>query len=66
MQLYRHKVSPHFGLNEGMPNGLPALHLSHEKRAPGWLGYIGVPSYIGIIIGHEIRIPIKQPVFHGK
>ena len=29
--------------------------LSHEKRAPGWLGYIGdeiLPSYIGIIISH--------------
>ena len=27
--------------------------MSHEKRAPGWLGYIGdeiLPSYIGIII----------------
>ena len=21
---------------------------------------------LGIIINHEIRIPIKQPVFHGK
>ena len=51
-------------------------HLSHEKN-PGWLGYIGdymgiiLPSYIGIIsypiiINHEIRIPINQPVFHGK
>ena len=29
--------------------------LSNEKRAPGWLGYIGdekLPSYIGIIINH--------------
>ena len=29
--------------------------MSHEKRAPGWLGYIGddiLPSYIGIIINH--------------
>ncbi len=35
--------------------------LSNEKN-PGWLVYIGgeiLPSYIGIIIGHEIRIPIK-------
>ena len=39
--------------------------MSHEKRAPGWLGYIGdeiLPSYIGIIIHHEIRIPINHPV----
>ncbi len=29
--------------------------VSNEKRAPGWLGYIGdekLPSYIGIIINH--------------
>ena len=29
--------------------------MSHEKRAPGWFGYIGddiLPSYIGIIINH--------------
>ena len=29
--------------------------MSHEKRAPGWLGYIGdekLPSYMGIIINH--------------
>ena len=35
----------------------------------GWLGFIGdvkLPSYIGIRINHEIRIPINQPVFHGK
>ena len=40
--------------------------LSNEKRAPGWLGYIGdekLPSYIGhYFINHEIRIPINQPV----
>ena len=39
-------------------------HVSNEKRAPGCLGYIGdeiLPSYIGIIINHEIRIPINQP-----
>ena len=31
------------------------VHLSNEKRAPGWLGYIGdeiLPSYIAIIIYH--------------
>ena len=42
--------------------------MSNEKRAPGWLGYIGdeiLPSYIGIIINH-CKDPIKQPVFHGK
>ena len=29
--------------------------LSNEKRAPGWLGYIGdeiLPMYMGIIINH--------------
>ena len=25
-----------------------------------------LPSYVGILINHEIRIPIKQPGFHGK
>ena len=44
---------------------------SHEKRAPGWArvifrGWNFLPSYIGILINHEIRIPINQPVFHGK
>ncbi len=36
-----------------------------KKWPPGWLGYIGdelLPSYIGIIINHDIRIPINQPV----
>ena len=31
------------------------LYMSHEKRAPGWLGYIGddkLASHIGIIISH--------------
>ena len=30
--------------------GIFLNHMSHEKRAPGWLGYIGddvLPSYIG-------------------
>ena len=39
-----------------------------KKRAPGCLGFIGdeqLPSYLGIIINHEIRIPINQPGFHG-
>ena len=38
--------------------------MSNEKRAPGWLGFIGdeiLSSYIGIIINHEIRIPRNQP-----
>ena len=33
----------------------PSGTLSNEKRAPGWLCYIGdeiLPSYIGIIINH--------------
>ena len=25
-----------------------------------------LPRYIGTIINHDIRIPINQPVFHGK
>ena len=40
-------------------------YVSNEKRAPGWLGYIGdkkLPSSIGVTISHEIRIPINQPV----
>ena len=31
---------------------LVLAYLNHEKRAPGWLGYIGdeeLPRYIGII-----------------
>ncbi len=30
--------------------------MSHEKRAPGWLGYIRdqkLPSYMGILINHS-------------
>ena len=41
--------------------------MSHEKN-PGWMGYIGddiLPSYIGIIINHEIRIPFLTNQFHG-
>ena len=45
-------------------------HLSTTKRAPGCLGYIyiyeGLANYVGIIMNHYVRIPIKQPVFHGK
>ena len=43
--------------------------LSHEKRAFGWLGYIGdeiLPSYIGIIINHYKDPYINQPGFNGK
>ena len=31
------------------------LYMGNEKRAPGWLGYIGdeiLPRYIGIILNH--------------
>ena len=34
--------------------------MSQEKRAPGWLGYIGddkLPIYIGIIINHNNKDP---------
>ena len=37
----------------------PNSPFNHEKN-PGWLGYIGddiLPSYMGISINHEIRIP---------
>ena len=50
--------------------------LRNEKRAPGCLGCIGdiyiyiyiytLPSFVGIIIIHDIRILIKQPVFPWK
>ena len=36
--------------------------MSHEKRAPGWLGYIGdytTQLYGDYFINHEIRIPIE-------
>ncbi len=41
---------------EADPMG-PCSYVSHEKRAPGWLGYVGdyiyiLPSYIGIIRNH--------------
>ena len=42
-------------------------HVSNENK-PGCLGYIGfigdeiLPNYT---INHEMRISIKQPVFHG-
>ena len=55
--------------NRGNDEGpRPWDHVSDDKN-PGCLGYIGdeiLPSYIGIIIFPIIRIPIKQPVFHGK
>ena len=39
--------------------------MSSEKKGPWLVGvYIGdekLPSYIGIIINHDIRIPINQP-----
>ena len=39
------------------------------KKRPGWLGFIGDYSaqlYGDYVINHEIRIPIKQPVFRRK
>ena len=44
-------------------------HASNEKRAPGFLLYIGeyTTQLCGdYFINHEIRIPIKQPGFNGK
>ena len=43
------------------------IQLSSDQN-PGYLLYEGdeiLPSYIGIIIRHEIRIPINQPGFNG-
>ena len=43
---------------------VPENQLSNEKMAPCCLGYGDeiLPSYMGIILNHEIRIPINQPV----
>ena len=59
------------------PDGLCRRLLSEAlKIGTGWLialwdclGCIGdeiLPKYIGIIVNHEIRIPIKQPGFNGR
>ena len=40
-----------------------------KKRAPGCLGYLRdeiLPSYIGVIINHEIRIPNYEGFFRGS
>ena len=56
----------HLGLDTTSPvSCVWSSYMSHEKRTPGWLGYIGdqkLHSYIGIVINHDIRIPINQPV----
>ena len=49
----------------------PEFHMSHEKRAPGWLGYIGdeiLPSYIGTIINHykDPYISLLTNQYNGK
>ena len=45
-------------------------HRSNEKRAPfSCLGYIGdytTQLNLDYFINHEIRIPIKKPVYTGK
>ena len=43
-------------------------HLSSDQLTPGCLLYRGdeiLPSYMGIVISHEIRITMNQPGFHG-
>ena len=47
---------------------LSVQNLGNEKNGPySCLGYIGdCITQLGIIINHEIRIPIKQPLFDGK
>ena len=38
----------------------------HNNTIPGGcLGDEILPSYVGIIINHELKIPINQPGFHG-
>ena len=43
----------------------------HNNTIPGGclgdlLGDEILPSFVGIIINHELRIPINQPRIHGK
>ena len=43
--------------------------MSNEKRAPGWLDYMGDfyhPCFIGIIATHYKDPYINQPGFNGK
>ena len=62
----------------GLPKMVSFLYYSHTipislgilmglavKKKLGWLGHRDeiLPSFIGIIVRHEIRIPIKQPVY---
>ena len=46
------------------------IHLSHEKRATGWLGYIGdeiLSSWYGDYFINYFGDPVnKQPVFYGE
>ena len=52
------------GTNTLAPWNLEIMIWATEKKT-GCLGLIGdeiLPRYIGIIINHEIRIPIKQPL----
>ena len=47
----------------GIHFGNIVVYIHEQRKIPGCLGYIGdeiLPSYVGI------RIPMKQPVFHGK
>ena len=61
-------------LTQTDPEGMKTItmvinHLRNEKKPGCWVieGII-LPSCIGIIISHykDSRIPINQPVFHGK
>ena len=56
-------------LKQPIKNGCLGNQVCNEKRAPGCLGYVGdytTQLSVDYFINHEIRIPIKQPVFHGK
>ncbi len=50
----------------GFRNNRHSRYLSYEKNFVFDIGGDKLPSYMGIIINHEIRIPIKQPGFNGK
>ena len=42
------------------------IHADHIGEDSSISGTWNLHCYMGIIVNHEIRIPMKQPVFHGK
>ena len=50
---------------DGRFTGIPGSQKSNEQKNMLFRGFFGdeiLPRYIGIIINHEIRIPIQQLV----